>query len=51
MDYLEGGCKEKIYSKEQMSEFSHPDRMFFSEHPKIAKFCITTFFNYRGWSE
>lgn len=51
VDYLEGGCKKKIYSKEQIGEFSHPDRMFFSEHPKIAKFCITKFFNYRGWSE
>ena len=49
VDYFDGGCKEKIYSKEQISEFSHPDRIFFVEHPKIAKFCITKFFNYRGW--
>ena len=51
VDYFDGGCKEKIYSKEQISEFNHPDRMFFTEHPKITKFCVTKFFNYRGWSE
>lgn len=51
VDYFDGGCKEKIYSKEQISGFSYPDRMFFVEHPKIAKFCITKFFHYRGWKQ